>query len=331
MSIRLLQERTVFKPFEYPWAYECWALQQQIHWIASEISMGEDVKDWAINLTEKEKHFLTQILRFFTQADIDVNENYMQNYSQIFKHPEIRMMLSAFSNMETVHIDAYSVLLTTFGLPDSEYEAFLGIKPMLNKHNYLDKFNVNDTREVLKTLAVYGAFVEGLQLYASFVMLMHFPRVNKMKGMGLIITYSVRDEDLHCKAIIKLFHTLAEESGLYDAELKKEIVEIAKEVVKLEDDFIDLAFEMCDNDKLVGKKEDEEVALTKDEVKRYIRYICDTRLIELGLEPIYGIKEHPLPWFHAMINGIEHSNVFEARSTEYSKGASVGSYDDAWV
>ena len=159
--------------------------------IAEEVPLGEDIKDWEGKLTDPEREFLTQIFRFFTQADIDVNKNYMENYGQIFKPVEIKMMLAAFSNMESVHIDAYSLLIETVGMPDSEYQAFLSYKEMRDKHEYLENFNMSSPREVLKTLAVFGAFTEGLQLYASFAMLLNFPRFGRMKGMGQIVTWSI--------------------------------------------------------------------------------------------------------------------------------------------
>ena len=315
----LLIDRVGYKPFRYPWAYDCWKKQQQIHWLAEEIPLGEDIKDWENNLTAEEKEFLTQIFRFFTQADIDVNNNYMQNYTRVFKPVEIQMMLSAFSNMETVHIDAYALLIETVGMPESEYLAFMSYKEMAAKHDYLSKFSVSTPTEILKTLAVYGAFVEGLQLFASFAMLLNFPRFGKMKGMGQVVTWSVRDESLHCEGIIKLFHTYAIESGAFTDSLREEIVEIAKQVVMLEDQFIDLAF------KLGGIS-----GLTPEETKQYIRYVCDWRLAQLGIDPIYNIKDHPLPWLKEMLAGIEHANFFEVRSTEYSKASTKGSYEDAW-
>ena len=110
------------------------------------------------------------------------------------------MMLTAFSNMETVHIAAYSHLLDTIGMLDSEYGAFLQYKEMKDKHDYLSTFGVDTDEDIAKTLAMFGGFTEGLQLFASFAMLMNFPRFNKMKGMGQIVSWSVRDESLHCEA-----------------------------------------------------------------------------------------------------------------------------------
>src|SRR5437667_11361739 len=204
----LLTARKQYKPFEYPWAFEYWKRQQQIHWMPEEVPLGEDCRDWAQKLTPHERNLLTQIFRFFTQADVEVQDCYHDKYGRVFKPTEIKMMLAAFSAMETVHIAAYSHLLDTIGMPETEYSAFLTVKEMKDKYDYMQGFTVDSKAGIAKTLAVLGAFTEGLQLFASFAMLMNFPRFNKMKGMGQIVTWSVRDGTLHCNAIIKLIVTV---------------------------------------------------------------------------------------------------------------------------
>ena len=99
----LLQPSYAYKPFRYPWAFEFWKRQQQVHWMPEEVPMGEDCKDWAVKLNDGERNLLTQIFRFFTQSDVEVNDNYIEKYSQVFKPTEVKMMLAAFSNIETVH------------------------------------------------------------------------------------------------------------------------------------------------------------------------------------------------------------------------------------
>jgi ribonucleoside-diphosphate reductase beta chain len=70
--------------------------------------------------------------------------------------------------------------------------------------------------------------------------------------------------------------------------------------------------------------------MTPKEIKRYIRYIADWRLGQLGFQPIYMIDEHPLPWLAPLLNGVEHANFFETRATEYSKGATRGEWNNVW-
>jgi ribonucleoside-diphosphate reductase beta chain len=263
---------------------------------------------------------MTQIFRFFTQSDVEVNNCYMRHYSQVFGPVEVQMMLSAFSNIETVHIAAYSHLLDTIGMPEVEYSAFLQYKEMKDKFDYMQNVSMQNPRDIAKTMAMFGAFTEGLALFASFAILMNFPRFNKMKGMGQIVTWSVRDETLHCLSMIRLFNSfIAEHPGIWDESLKKEITESCEITVAHEDAFIDLCFEM-------GEIE----GLKPEDIKKYIRYIGDRRLQQLGLNAIYGMDKNPLPWMDQMLNGAEHTNFFENRATEYSKASTQGSWEDVF-
>jgi ribonucleoside-diphosphate reductase beta chain len=223
--------------------------------------------------------------------------------------------------METVHISAYSHLLDTIGIPEAEYEAFLKYKEMKDKFDYMQTFTVDSKFEIAKTLAAFGAFTEGLQLFASFAILLNFPRFGKMKGMGQIISWSVRDETLHCLSVIRLFRTFVQENPeIWTEELRRELYLTCATIVDHEDAFIDLAFEL-------GAVE----GLSAAEVKEYIRFIADRRLTQLGLNPLYRVEHNPLPWLDDMLNAPEHANFFENRSTEYSKASTTGTWEEAFA
>ncbi len=316
----LLDAEPIYKPFHYPWAYDAWLTQQRIHWLPEEVPLADDVKDWRHKLSDGERNLLTQIFRFFTQADVEVNNCYMRHYGRVFKPTEVQMMLAAFSNIETVHISAYSHLLDTLGMPELEYRAFLKYKEMKDKYDFMQQWGVETREDIAKTLAVFGAFTEGLQLFASFAMLLNFPRFNKMKGMGQIVTWSVRDETLHTNSIIRLFQTFRQENeDIWTDAVQHDLYIACSTIVDHEDAFIDLAFE-------VGGVEGLEAA----DVKRYIRYIADRRLMQLGLQPIFHVEKNPLPWLDEILNGVEHTNFFENRATEYSRAATRGTWDEAF-
>jgi ribonucleoside-diphosphate reductase beta chain len=319
----LSEERNYFKPFNYPWAYEAWLKHEQSHWLHTEVPMAEDMKDWKKKLTKEEKTFLTQIFRFFTQGDIDVAGGYVKNYLPYFPQPEIRMMLTGFAAREALHIAAYSHLIETLGLPETTYNEFLEYEAMREKHDYImDISSKNTTRENTAThIAVFSAFTEGMQLFSSFIMLLNFARHGKMKGMGQIITWSIVDETQHAESMIKLFRTYIEENReIWNDELKGKIYTIAERMVQLEDKFIDLAF---------GVNEME--GLSAEDVKKYIRYIADRRLISLGLKGVFKVKKNPLPWVEEMINAPTHTNFFENRATDYAKGALSGNWGEVWA
>ena len=316
----LLVANPVYKPFRYPWCYDAWLTQQRIHWLPEEVPLGDDVRDWQKNLSASEKNLLTQIFRFFTQADVEVSNCYIRHYMNVFKPTEVLMMMTSFASMETVHIAAYSHLLDTIGMPESEYSAFMQYKEMKDKYDYMQGFDVKSNHDIAKTIAVFSAFTEGLQLFASFAILLNFPRHNKMKGMGQIVTWSVRDETLHCNSVISLFKEFVNENpGIWTERLTSELYHACKTIIAHEDAFIDLAFEM-------GPME----GLTAQQVKDYIRFIANRRLTQLGLEPLYNIRKNPLTWLDTMLNAVEHMNFFEGRATEYSKASTQGTWTEAF-
>jgi len=312
--VSLLETRDYYKPFDHPWMFDYYSQQNQMHWFPEDVPLHNDVKDWQ-TLDDNEKNLLTQIFRLFTQSDVDVSAGYVDRYMRIFKKPEARMMMGAFNNMESIHQHAYSLLLDTVGMPEIEYKAFSEYEAMADKHEYVDAVRVTkgDKGSIAKALAIYSAFTEGLQLFSSFIVLLNFPRFGKMKGMGQIITYSIRDESLHVEAMTKLFREFIQENlDVWTDDFKKEIYQACREMVELEDRFLDLVFEMGDID-----------GLTKKEMQQYIRYIADRRLLQLGLKPNYKIKDNPLNWLDDVL-GVEHQNFFEGRATTYMKAGLRG-------
>jgi len=303
----LLNISKTYKPFLYPWAVELTKKHEEIHWIEDEAELSEDIQDWRTKLNESEKEFITQVLRLFTQSDVQVGENYHEFLIPKFKNNEIRNMLSSFASREGVHQRAYALLNDTLGLPDEEFHAFLEYKEMADKIDFMSTGDTS-TQTGLALALAQSVFNEGMSLFSSFVMLLNFQRFGKMKGMGTIVEWSIRDETLHVQGNAKLFREFCvEHPRIVNDELKSKIYEMAKNAVRLEDRFIDLAY-----------NGHEVQGLSKEEVKAYIRHIADRRLLQLGMKTKFKQKDNPLPWLDWVLNGASHDNFFEKRVTEYS-------------
>lgn len=324
----ILSKRSYYKPFEYPWAYTYYKKMRSLHWVPEEAPLQEDVRDWVMKLNPCEQNLIAQIFRFFTQADVDVADGYANRYIPAFPMPEFKMLFFAIGDSEANHIDSYSQLIDTLGFGESEYKAFAEYTDMKAKHDYL--FAEHDTspsgrkwsrkERLALDIARFSAFGEGMQLFASFAILLSFKNRNLMKGMSTIVEWSIRDETLHVEAMTHIFRTLvAENPKLRNSDLRESIYQSARDMVDLEDKFIDLAFEMGGVD-----------GITADETKQYIRFIADRRLQQLGLDPIFNQMVNPFAeWIDWLISAQTHANFFEARATEYSKGGVVG-WDNAF-
>jgi len=317
----LMEFSKTYKPFHYPWAVEITTRHEKAHWIEDELDLSEDVSDWKGNkMNSVEKDYITNILRLFTQSDVAVGQNYYDQFIPKFKNNEIRNMLGSFAAREGIHQRAYALLNETLGLPDSEYHAFLEYKEMVNKIEYMTKADASTQRGLGLALAK-SVFNEGVALFASFVMLLNFQRFGKMKGMGKVVEWSIRDESIHVEGNSKLFRSFcSEHPRIVDDGFKKEIYLMSRHAVELEDKFIDLAYQMGDIE-----------GLPTDDVKQYIRYITDRRLLQLGLKTNFKVKENPLPWLEWVLNGADHTNFFENRVTEYEVAGLKGNWDDAYA
>ena len=315
----LLEERVVYKPFEYPKAYDYWLKQQQAHWLHTEVPMAQDVTDWKSNMKDHEKNIIGGILKGFAQTETIVNDYWSTLVTKWFRKPEIIMMGTTLGSSETIHAEAYSLLNEQLGLDN--FAEFLEDETTMAKIESL--MNVRDNHDGTanwhdraKSLAIFSAFTEGVNLFSSFAVLLSFKMRNKLKGVGQIVEWSVRDESLHSEAGCWLFRTLMEENPRFKTKkLVKEIEESAHLALKLEFDFIDKIFEMGDLENL-----------SKDELKNFIKHRVNTKMGDLGLEPIIPAAEidkgalKTMKWFDAVIAGKQHTDFFANRVTNYSKG-----------
>jgi ribonucleoside-diphosphate reductase beta chain len=313
----LLHERIVYKPFEYPQAYEYWLSQQQAHWLHTEVPMMSDLTDWNSNLNATEKNIIGSILKGFAQTETVVNDYWSGLVTKWFRKPEVIMMATTFGSMETIHAEAYSLLNETLGLDN--FSEFLEDESTMAKIENLmlvrDSFNgEKDLHEIAKSLAIFSAFTEGVNLFSSFAILLSFKMRNKLKGVGQIVEWSIRDESMHSEAGCWLFRTLIEENPfLKTKELEAAINEAALLSLKLELDFINKVYELGD---LEG--------CSKYDLQNFIKNRVNTKLGDLGYNPIISNIDmtavERMKWFDALSAGKQHTDFFANRVTNYSKG-----------
>jgi len=317
-----LEEPSItYKPFRYPWAVEIAQNHEKIHWIADEVSLEDDVHEWKSNkLSQGEKDFIRSVLTLFVQSDVNVGENYINYYLKVFKNNEIRKMLTSFASREYIHQESYSLFNDTMGFPESEYSAFLEIEEMREKHDFMLDIDIH-TKEGKGLSIAKSVINEGLVLFSSFAMLLNFQRFGKLKGFGKINEFSIRDETCHALGMAKLFRTYcAENPKIVNDEFKKKIYKMVRTAVKLEDAFIERAYGFYSPE-----------GLSEEEVKLYIRYMADRRLIQLGLKSNFKVKENPLSWLDWILSNVSHDNFFEARVASYEVGGLTGSHNYSFV
>lgn len=316
----LLKARPIYKPFEFPQFYDLWKKAHQSHWLADDVSMDPDINDWKTVLTDSEKALVGHILKGFVTAEIFIEDFWASFVARKFKVPEVQMMAHTFAAFESIHADGYDKLNSSLGLED--YEAFIQEPTTKAKLERLMQSTGKDKSSIARSLAIFSAFNEGVNLFSSFAILLNFSRFNKMKGMSQIISWSINDEQLHSQAGCMLFNQFIKENPeIWTDELKKEIYEAARLTIELEDNFIDKAFELG-----------EVQGLTKHQMKQFIRHRANEKLEEIGLKKNWknldkqAIDE--MQWFYVLSNGQSHHDFFAGKDGSYAK--STQDWEDIW-
>jgi ribonucleoside-diphosphate reductase beta chain len=163
--------------------------------------------------------------------------------------------------------------------------------------------------------------MEGVSLFSSFAILLSFSMRNLLKGVGEIIKYSIRDEDIHSIAGIWLYNQLVfEYPEILDDELKADIYTGAEQVVKLEIAFLKSAFQQ-------GEIE----GVAEYDIEEFIKNRANGKLLDLNLKPIFTVDleavERIESWFLPLIGGASRTDGFATRVTEYAKSFEVDKID----
>lgn len=304
----------------YPKLVEITKRHEEAHWHEGEAKLQQDVEQWKTGvITEKEKYFVNSILRLFTQSDVAVGSDYYDNLIPAIRNNEARNMLGSFASREGVHQRAYALLNDTLGFGEGFYREFLEYGEMKDKLEFMLDVKNSTVAELAQSIAKQ-VLVEGVCLFASFAMLLNFQRQGKLMGMGDVNQWSIRDESIHVEGLAVLFRILIEEHPkLVTNDFKRSVYATARECIKIEDEFIRLAFNK-------GGAE----GITEEDTKQYIRSVADYRMTQLGFKKEYNV-DNPFEWIEWITSNTTIENFFEGNSTGYSKGSMVGTFQGGYA
>lgn len=273
----ITEYRQSYLPLEYPKYHETYQAAIKSIWHCSEVNMSSDIADWNTVLTEMDKKVVGGILRGFTLAEMCVADYWSDVVVPNFPKPEIVSMARTFAAQEAVHAEAYNHLAATLGIND--HEAFLASEIARKKIGIL----IDNKADLLTSLVLFSAGVEGVSLFSSFAILLSFSNRNLLKGVGQILGWSVTDEDRHSTGGISLFKDLVQEQpGLLNLKAIKEGMEL---IVQTELDFITDVFS---NTSLPN--------LSLEQITHFILYRAQLKINELELGK-YTDNMAELPWF----------------------------------
>ncbi|QEZ47828.1 ribonucleotide-diphosphate reductase subunit beta [Cupriavidus oxalaticus] len=314
-------------PFKYKWAWEKYLAGCANHWMPQEINMSRDIALWKDpnGLTEDERRIIKRNLGFFVTADsLAANNIVLGTYRQITA-PECRQYLLRQAFEEAIHTHAYQYIVESLGLNEAEiFNAYHEVQSIRDKDEFLIPFidtltdpsfktgTPENDQKLLKSLIVFACIMEGLFFYVGFTQILAMGRQNKMTGAAEQYQYILRDESLHCNFGIDLINQIKlENPHLWTAEFKAEITELFKKAV-------DLEYRYAEDTMPRGV-----LGLNAPMFKGYLRFICNRRCQQIGLDQLFANEENPFPWMSEMIDLKKERNFFETRVIEYQTGGAL--------
>ena len=328
MAIRILSPKSEYIT-DYPTAIEFAEQQSSIIWFPDEIEVEKDLHDLKTNCTEAEYHGVISTLKLFTLYELNVGNDYWQNYvSKVFPRPDIQRMAATFSFMELgVHAPFYNKINEVLGLDTEEFDnSYKEDEVLTNRMNWIAKRTTKrDTvYNVLKSVGVFS-MIEGAILYSSFAFLKHFNSAgkNKLININAGINFSAIDETLHSQAGAWLYRTLKKETiddeQLTEEErlqLKSELIETAKVILEHESIIIDKIFEKGN---IKG--------ITNTQLKNFVESRLDICLENLGYTGIFKPSYNPIKtWFYKDIESSTLHDFFSSQGNDYSRNWSEGKF-----
>ena len=307
-------------PFKYKWAWEKYLAQCANHWMPQEVNMQRDIEQWKSGqLSADEMRVVKRNLGFFVTADsLAANNIVLGTYRQITA-PECRQFLLRQAFDEAIHTHAYQYIVESLGLDEGEvFNAYHEIPSIRNKDNFLIPFidaltnpefktgTLENDQTLLKSLIVFACIMEGLFFYVGFVQILALGRQNKMTGAAEQYQYILRDESMHCNFGIDMINSIKlENPHLWTEAFQQDITELFGQAVELE-------YAYAEDTMPRGI-----LGLNAPMFKEYLRFICNRRMVQIGLPELFPGANNPFPWMSEMIDLKKEKNFFETRVTEY--------------
>ena len=317
-------------PLKYQWAYELYRNMKANHWEPEDIPMAKDIEQWRGNdLSDVERWIIRMGIGYFSAAEGIVGDNIQHVVRELVTAPELKLVLGRHAHEENIHADSLLYMISSLGINPHECEAmFEDVPTILRKNEFvsrvsrelrrdMDLTQLKEKQALARNIFVFGQCMEGTQFYGLFGMILSLYRQNKFPGIGQMFRYTLRDESNHIELLRNLLVELIRENpDVWTDEFQQELVNLMKEAVQLEKEFI--------NDCLPVNA----VGLSSEEFSTYIDYIADRRLENVGLPLLSEGVKNPFPWLAEMMDIKKEQNFFEGRVTEYQKASSLEMVSD---
>jgi ribonucleoside-diphosphate reductase beta chain len=318
------------RPMAYPAFFEMYRNAIKNTWTVEEVDFSTDLVDLRSKMTEAERHLIHRLVAFFATGDSIVGNNLVLNLYKHVNAPEARMYLSRQLYEEALHVQFYLTLLDTY-VPDpaDRAKAFAAIDniPSIQRKarfclRWMDSINdltelktKEDRRRFLLNLICFAGCIEGLFFFAAFAYVYFLRSKGLLNGLAAGTNWVFRDESAHMAFAFEAIKVARqEEPDLFDARMQADVLEMVREAVECETLFA--------QDLLSGGV----AGLSVQEMRQYLEYVADQRLMMLGMPPVYRVKNSLT--FMDLQDVQELTNFFERRVSAYQVAVGVGAATD---
>ncbi|HEY0255652.1 MAG TPA: ribonucleotide-diphosphate reductase subunit beta [Kofleriaceae bacterium] len=309
------------RPMAYPQFFEQYRAAIKNTWTVEEVDFGTDLADLA-KMSAAERHLIQRLVAFFATGDSIVSNNLVLNLYKHLNAPEARMYLSRQLFEEALHVQFYLTLLDTY-VPDhaERQNAFAAIETIpsikqkaafcmrwIDSIQSLERLETRAQRkQFLLNLICFAACIEGLFFFGAFAYVYFLRSKGLLHGLAGGTNWVFRDESAHMAFAFEVVSTVRrEEPELFDAELEADVRAMLAEAIACEVQFAE--------DLLSGGI----AGLSVAQLRQYLEYCADQRLVTLGMAKQYGAK-NPFD-FLALQDVQEVTNFFERRVSAYQVG-----------
>lgn len=326
MMINCRADLNQLLPIKYTWAWEKYLNGCSNHWMPQEINMAADIAMWKSDkLSDGERLIIKRSLGYFSTADSLVSNNIVLAIYKGLTNPEVRQYLLRQAFEEAIHTHSYTYAIESLSLDDGEiFNMYHEVPCVAKKAEWSLQFTdsmsdpnfktgtIKNDKIFLRNLISFYCVMEGIFFYCGFAQILSMNRRNVMTGIGEQFQYILRDESNHLNFGIDVINQIKiENPQLWDDEMKKDARKIIIEGTQLE-------VEYARDTMPVGI-----VGMNARTMEQYLQFICNRRLVQIGLEEEYTGVKNPYPWMSEVIDLTKEKNFFETKVTDYQVGGSL--------
>jgi Ribonucleotide reductase, beta subunit len=307
------------RPMQYPVFFEMFKDGIKNTWTVEEVDFSTDLVDLRSRLTPAEIHLIQRLVAFFATGDSIVSNNLVLNLYKHINSPEARLYLSRQLYEEAVHVQFYLTLLDNYVPdPDARAAAFAAVEniPSITKKaqfcmRWMDSIQKLDElrtpeeqKQFVLNLICFAGCIEGLFFFAAFAYVYFLRSRGLLNGLASGTNWVFRDESCHLEFAFEVVNVVrSQHPELFDAALEADVVEMMKDAVECELQFAE--------DLLSGGV----AGLSVREMRQYLEYVADSRVVRLGMKPIFGSKN---PFAFMELQDVQElANFFERRVSAY--------------